>query len=67
MKDIRYVHVAPSMSGGWSVRRYGAERALKRFTTKRKAVAFADRIRKACGCVMFVHYRDGTVERRIEP
>jgi hypothetical protein len=67
MKDTRYVHVVPAIAEGWIVRRYGAERALKRFATKRKAVAFANRIRKACGCVMFIHLRDGNIERRIEP
>ena len=57
-------HVVQSVNGGWSVRRSGAVRASRNFTTQADAVTYArEQARKEHG-ELYVHRRDGTISRR---
>lgn len=57
------LHVSPhGTTKPWSVRRSGSERALKNFDTKREALTYAKRL----GRPIYVHDRDGRVERKID-
>lgn len=57
-------HVVPS-SGGWAVRRTGAERASKVFDTQVEAVKHARVIARKEQAELYVHKRDGTVMSKI--
>jgi hypothetical protein len=59
----RNVHVIPS-GAGWTVRREGAPRASKRFSTQDKAVAWARKSAKADATELVVHRRDGTIRSK---
>jgi len=43
-------HVIPSPKGGWSVKKGGAEKATKSFSTKDKAVDYAKRCGQESRC-----------------
>lgn len=55
------LQVFPTMGGGWSVAKWGAIRALKRFPTKEAAEAWARARSIKERTVLFIHRRDGTV------
>jgi hypothetical protein len=55
------MHVVASVEGGWSVRQYGAARAMKKFTTQDAAVKFAKRLAKKVRTELYIHRRDGTI------
>jgi uncharacterized protein YdaT len=57
-------HVVPSSSGGWAVRRTGAERASKVFETQQEAVRHARTIAKKERSELYVHKKDGTIRAR---
>ncbi|MFL9584186.1 DUF2188 domain-containing protein [Stenotrophomonas sp. AB1(2024)] len=57
-------HVVPSTSGGWAVRRSGAERASKLFVTQKEAIAHARTIAKSEKGELYVHGRDGTIKEK---
>lgn len=60
-KLVNSLQVFPTMGGGWSVKKWGAIRALKRFPTKEAAESWA-RVRSIKErTVLFIHRRDGTV------
>jgi len=61
------IHVVPSLSGGWDVRKTGGERALKCFSTKTKAVAYGRKIGSTLGTDFYVHKRDGSVAQKFSP
>jgi hypothetical protein len=63
-KATKSVHVVPSVDGGWSVKREGADRASKRFTTKDAAESWGrmQSIRDQSGLV--IHRRDGTIAEK---
>jgi hypothetical protein len=56
----RSQHVVPTPKG-WSVRRYGANRATRVFDRQEDAVAFARELAKKEGTELYLHRRDGTV------
>ena len=57
-------HVVPSGDGQWNVRRGGADRATKTFSTQKQAEKFARRIAKRNDGELFIHKRDGTIRER---
>jgi hypothetical protein len=57
-------HVVPSGKGVWNVRRSGADRATKSFTTQNHAINFARKIAKRNDSELFIHGRDGTIRDR---
>lgn len=61
-------HVAPNVVGGWSVRKTGAKKAIRRFDTEREAATFARMMAERDGGVVYYHRSDGTVrEKRSYP
>jgi len=60
-KERRPHHVVPDLSGNWSVRRAGADRATRIFSTKGDAVAFATALARKAGSVLYVHSIDGSI------
>jgi hypothetical protein len=63
-KATKSVHVVPSVDGGWSVKKEGADRASKRFPTKDAAESWGrmQSIKERSGLV--IHRRDGTVAEK---
>lgn len=57
-------HVVPSTSGGWAVRRSGAERASKVFDTQKEAIQHARSVAKSEKGELYVHGKDGTIRER---
>jgi hypothetical protein len=57
-------HVVPSTTGGWAVRRSGAERASKVFDTQQEAVKHARTQAKKESSELYVHGKDGTIRER---
>lgn len=60
-------HVMVGLRWGWSVRRTGANRALRVFALKRNAIQWGRAEARKVGAVLFVHGEDGRVAQRIEP
>lgn len=54
-------HVVPDQRGGWSVRKAGAERATRVFSSQGDALAFARHLAQKVGGELYVHAKDGTV------
>lgn len=63
MKD-QSQHIVPDQHGKWSVRRGGAERAAKVFSTQHDAVTYAKDIAKKQGGELYVHRIDGTIKNK---
>lgn len=57
-------HVVPSSAGGWSVRKTGASRASKIFTTQTDAINYAKQLARKDKADVYVHGRDGMVRNR---
>jgi hypothetical protein len=57
-------HVVPDGKGEWNVRRSGASRATRSFTTQNHAVSFARKLAKRSESELFIHGRDGTIRDR---
>jgi len=57
-------HVLPNPKRGWSVKKGGATKATKTFETQREAISFARKISKNQGSELYVHKRDGTIQRK---
>jgi hypothetical protein len=60
----KYRHVVAHSSGGWSVRRAGASRASRIFSTQADAVRYGTEIARRERTDLYVHRRDGTVEKK---
>ena len=56
-------HVVPS-SPGWAVKKSGADRASKVFSTKEKAVSYGKEISKSERAELFIHKRNGMIQDR---
>ncbi len=56
-------HVVPSSSGGWNVKRGGAQRASGHFDTKREAEAAGRQISRNQKSELVIHGRDGVIQR----
>ena len=58
--------VQPNQVGGWSVKRSGARRALKRFPTKEAAVSYAKRICGETGESIYILTEAGGISMKYE-
>ena len=54
-------HVVPAPDGGWNVKKAGAERASKHFSTQGKAVDWARSVSRNEKSELVIHRRDGTI------
>jgi hypothetical protein len=57
-------HVVPSTSGGWSVRRAGAEKSTVTYSTQTEAVRHAKSVARNESAELYIHNRDGTIKER---
>ncbi len=57
-------HVVHDPKGGWNVKRGGARKASRHFEKKEEAVKYARIISHRQGTDLYVHRRDGTIERK---
>ena len=60
------IMVTPNEQGGWSVKRSGARRALKRFDTKEAAVSYAQGICEKTGESTYILRKDGGISMKHE-
>ena len=60
----KVLQVFPTMGGGWSVKKGGADRALKRFPTKEAAESWARERSIRDRADLVIHARDGTVAEK---
>jgi hypothetical protein len=58
-------HVAPSSTGGWVVRTYGATRATRKFATQQEAVRFGTELAMKKSTELYIHGRDGAVREKL--
>lgn len=56
-------HVVPNPTGGWDVRRGGAERASGHFVTKSDAVTNGREISQNQGSELVIHGKNGQIQR----
>jgi hypothetical protein len=54
-------HVVPHQSGGWDVRRGGADRASGHFGTKQEAVDYARGVSRNQSTELRIHNQDGRI------
>ncbi|MEM9558501.1 MAG: DUF2188 domain-containing protein [Acidobacteriota bacterium] len=57
-------HVAPSMEGGWNVRRGRARKATRHFETREEAISFGRELSKRQGAALYIHREDGLVQSK---
>lgn len=57
-------HVVPDPKGGWNVKKGGSGKASKHFGTKEDAVKKARKISKNQGSELYIHRKDGTIQRK---
>lgn len=57
------VHVVPNSSGGWSVKKSGAQRASVRTDKKVDAVKMGRVISQRSGSELVIHGKDGKIQR----
>jgi hypothetical protein len=60
-KAAKYIHVVAAIDGGWSVRREGADRALRHFATKDAAVSWGRKQSMKNRSDLVIHRRDGMI------
>jgi len=60
----RDIHVVPAPSGGWSVRKTGAERSSKNFDQKTAAVDYGRKASRAERSELVIHKKDGTIQQK---
>jgi hypothetical protein len=65
-EERRAFHVIVSV-GGWSIRRTGSSRASRTLKSRSGALGWALRRARRAGVPVYVHRRDGTVLRKLEP
>lgn len=56
-------HVVPNPSGGWDIRRGGAERSSGHFDNKSDAVTSGRDISKNQGSELVIHGKNGQIQR----
>jgi hypothetical protein len=56
-------HVVPDASGGWNVKRGGAERSSGHFETKQQAVDFGREVSRNQHTELRIHNRDGRISQ----
>ncbi len=65
MKTIKKnQHVAPYSEGRWAVRKEGADKVSKTFSTQSDAVNFGRIIAKNNNAELFIHSKDGRIRDR---
>ncbi len=57
-------HVVPN-GGKWAVRKAGSERASRVYATRNEAIAKGKELAKNQGTELYVHGKDGRIEKRI--
>ena len=57
-------HIVPNSSGGWGVKKSGAERASGHFQTKEAAIDVGRKISRNQGTELTIHGKDGTIQRK---
>ena len=57
--------VVPNLNGGWSVRKAGASRVTKHYSTQEEAINAAKKIADKNDGVVFVFGTDARIEKRI--
>ena len=62
MSDKAFYHIRPASSGGWEVRRAGADRASGHFDRKAAAIAHARDLAKRFGTYLVIYGKDGRVQ-----
>lgn len=63
MSSKKGQHVVPS-SNGWSVRKAGASRATRTYTTQQDAISAATEIARNQRTEVYIHGRDGRIRER---
>jgi hypothetical protein len=58
-------HVICRAPGRWAVRKSGASKASKMFTSRRDAIVYARDIARRHGTEVYVHREDGTVSEHV--
>ena len=56
-------HVVPSSNGGWNIKRGGAQRSSKHFTTKRPAINAARTISRHQHSELVIHNKNGRISQ----
>jgi hypothetical protein len=59
------VQVFPNMFGGWSVKRYGARRASRNFSTRDEAIRWGRDLSRRHRSDFYIHATTGRVESKI--
>ncbi|MDQ2078897.1 DUF2188 domain-containing protein [Xanthobacteraceae bacterium Astr-EGSB] len=62
MSDKRNYHIIPSPSGGWSVRREGADRSSGVFDRKSDAIDYGRQLARGSNSELVTHGRDGRIQ-----
>lgn len=65
-KVTKSYHVAKRPDGKWYVKGVGSEKAVKLFTTKPEALAFADTLAQNQGAALYVHASKGKSKGKIQ-
>ena len=55
-------HVVPSRSSGWAVKKSGAVKSSKNFTTKDKAVEYAVKLSRNEKTELYIHKGNGIIQ-----
>ena len=56
-------HVTKHSSGGWQIKKGGAQKAQKRFSTQKEAIEYAKELEKK-GASFVIHKADGTTRKK---
>ena len=58
------LHVITNTSGGWSVRKDRALRALRAFDFKEEAIEYAETLAEKDDLDLYIHNKDGSVDEK---
>lgn len=62
MAKRKTTHVVSNKSGGWDVKKGGAQKASKRFDTKLDAINYGRKLSRKAGSEFIVHGKDGKIQ-----
>jgi len=57
-------HITKHADGGWQIKKGGAQRALKRFSTQKEAIEYAKILEKEKGASYLIHKADGKTRKK---
>jgi hypothetical protein len=63
-KATKSHHVVPAIDGGWTVKKEGADRASRRFSTKDEAESWGRKQSIKDRSELVIHRRDGTIAQK---